>query len=398
MIPLSSTHGLRAVFLRTLRDHMMRWDPVIRARVDEVCRRVFKMGFDAMLLRHPRWIKTRTPRYVPAPSVLVPAIQHVYNVFGNARDAESGLPLFNKAGWQKANAVLELAREGYLSDPIGVVLYEKAGVDEHGLTLFNCTRGTNKLEGGPHGDIYRKFGALHAAPRLTVNSLTDHRTQYNLQAMAKHVFGVDWEYHHDLALINRTSFLLNYLSDIIDGANSYGQWMNADLYERTTEKFGVCAVPESLRIRFNMEPYDDHTARLYNQNSNNDWLRRRQGVALPILPPTSPEARKYFFSKLTTFVIDASSNSKRKINYLDFAKEWNASADGKGRFYVTSDVLAAYAKTWDKTNNARASQELIEGRLDLANQTRDLFQSQDVPFPDSPDRSRLHVPSPEWGC
>jgi hypothetical protein len=61
--------------------------------------------------------------------------------------------------------------------------------------------------------------------------------------MAKHVFGVDWDYHHDLGLINRTSFLLNYLSDIVDGASSYAEWMNADLYERTTEKFGVCPVP-----------------------------------------------------------------------------------------------------------------------------------------------------------
>lgn len=57
MIPLSSSHGLRAVFRRTLRDHMMRWDLVIRKRVDETCQKVFKIGFDAMLLRSRRWIK-----------------------------------------------------------------------------------------------------------------------------------------------------------------------------------------------------------------------------------------------------------------------------------------------------------------------------------------------------
>lgn len=41
------------------------------------------------------------------------------------------------------------------------MLYEKAGVDQYGLQLYVCTCGTNKVEGGPHGDIYRKFGALH---------------------------------------------------------------------------------------------------------------------------------------------------------------------------------------------------------------------------------------------
>ncbi|KAJ7832359.1 hypothetical protein B0H13DRAFT_2370979 [Mycena leptocephala] len=213
---------------------------------------------------------------------LVPAIQHVYNVFGNARDAESGQPLFNKTAWQKTNAVLELAREGYPSGPVGVMLYEKAGVDEHGLEKFNCRRGTNKVEGGPHGDIHRKFGALHAAPRLTVTSLTDHRTHFNLQALAKHIYGVDWEYHHDLALINRTSFLLNYLSDVIDGADSYADWMNADLRDSGSVQFQASLLnfisaaqvmngwlTESLRIELDMELYDENTAGKFKLNSNN---------------------------------------------------------------------------------------------------------------------------------
>jgi hypothetical protein len=192
---------------------------------------------------------------------------------------------------------------------------------------------------------------------------------------------------------------LNYLSDIIDGGDSYADRMNADLYERTTERFGVCAIPgkltkfhflslgdelltESLRIELNMESYNDNSARRFKLNINNDWLRCRQGVALPILLPTTPEARKYFFSTIGKFVADASTKGNRKINYVDFAKAWNQTADGKTRCYVTSDVLAAYAKTWDKTNNARASQELIEANF-LVTQTRELFQAHTAPFPDS---------------
>jgi hypothetical protein len=34
-------------------------------------------------------------------------------------------------------------------------------VDEYGLWKWICKRGSNKLEGGPHSDIYRKFGALN---------------------------------------------------------------------------------------------------------------------------------------------------------------------------------------------------------------------------------------------
>jgi hypothetical protein len=161
MIPISAIHGLRAAFIRALRDHIMRRDPVARIKVDEVCRRVYDITFEVMLARNPRYILQRTPRYVPSPNVLVPMIQHIYDVFGNALDAETQQPLFSKSAWQKANAVLELARQGYLSDLPGVPMYEKAGVDEHGLDKWTCRRGTNKAEGGPHGDIYRKFGALH---------------------------------------------------------------------------------------------------------------------------------------------------------------------------------------------------------------------------------------------
>ncbi len=64
-----------------------------------------------------------------------------------------------------------------------------------------------------------------------------------IQAYARHVSGVDWNYHHCLGLINRTSFLLNYLSDVLEGARSYADWVNGDLYEKTTETFGVCAFP-----------------------------------------------------------------------------------------------------------------------------------------------------------
>ncbi|KAG6825607.1 hypothetical protein H0H87_009081 [Tephrocybe sp. NHM501043] len=86
---------------------------------------------------------------------------------------------------------------------------------------------------------------------------------------------------------------------------------------------------------------------------------------MPVLPPTTPEARKYFFSQAPRFAAIASSQGKMKIDYEAFAQEWNRSADGKERFYITTEVLAGYAKTWEKVNNIRASQELIADKLDL---------------------------------
>ena len=70
---------------------------------------------------------------------------------------------------------------------------------------------------------------------------------------------VDWDYHDDLGLINHTSFLLNYLSNIIDGAQSYSDWINGDLYEHTDEHFGICAFPgmSSLILSHMYKTYND---------------------------------------------------------------------------------------------------------------------------------------------
>jgi hypothetical protein len=160
MIVTPINHGMRPAFLRTMRDHLLRWDPTVRQRVDLVCRRVFKLTFDEMLARNPRWVAERCPRYVPEPSILTQALSLVFETFGNSIDAKTGAPLFNKTAWQKATSVLELAKEGYLSDPLGVQLYETGNSDKYGLVKYLCNRGTNKVEGGPHGDIYRKFGGL----------------------------------------------------------------------------------------------------------------------------------------------------------------------------------------------------------------------------------------------
>ncbi|KAF8074039.1 hypothetical protein FPV67DRAFT_1650749 [Lyophyllum atratum] len=363
MIPTPVNHGTRPEFLRTLRNHIMRWDPGSRKIVDITCRRIYNLSFDEVLRWKPRWIAERTPRHVPSPSILVPALEHVFNVFGNSIDVSSKQPLFSKLAWKKAKAVIELARQGYLSDIEGIPMYERAGIDKHGLQKWKCLRGTNNVEGGPHGDIYH------------------HRTWYNLQAFAKHLYGVDWDYHHCLSLINRTSFLLNYLSDVVGGADMYAEWINGDLYEKTTEQFGICHVPESLRIRLSMDCYNEQAASSFKLNASDDWLRRRQGLALPALPPTTPEARQYFFTKVRHFAALASASGKGRIDYEAFAQEWNRTADGKYRFYVTTDVLVAYAKTWEKASNIRASKELISDQLDVMRKTADVFAARDLPFP-----------------
>ncbi|KZT32687.1 hypothetical protein SISSUDRAFT_1133021 [Sistotremastrum suecicum HHB10207 ss-3] len=384
MLPLPIHHALRGLFLGYLRDHLMRWDPAVRKSVDAICREKFKRSFDQMLLHNPRFIAARTPRYVPPPSVLVPALNYVFDTFGPALDAKTKQPLFSALAWKKAKAIVELARDGYLSDNQGVQLYEKMGVDQYGLQLYRCLRGTNKVEGGPHGDIYRKFGALHAGPRLTVNCLTDHRTWYNTQAFAKHFWNVDWNYHHSLSMTNRTSFLLNYLSDIVEGAQSYADWVNGDLYTKSKEKFGIVPFPESLRLRYCMDPFGPAAAKKFKLRPNDDWLRQRQQLALPVLPPITIAARKLFFKNVADFAAPSSQSQKGSINFERFTIWWNSTASKQASpdiFYVTPEVLAAYAKSWEKSNITAASKDLMSEKLTHLDESRSILAAQNAPFP-----------------
>jgi hypothetical protein len=74
---------------------------------------------------------------------------------------------------------------------------------------------------------------------------------------------------------------------------------------------------------------------------------------------------------------------KKRIDFDAFAREWNGSADGKTRQYVTGDVLSTYSKTWEKISNIRASQDLIAAKIDLVRQTGQLFSASTLSFPSS---------------
>ena len=139
---------------------------------------------------------------------------------------------------------------------------------------------------------------------------------------------------------------------------------------------------EALQTRLAMQPYNEQTAAEFQISPSYDWLRCRQGLALPVLPPTTLEARRYFFTKVREHTALATANGRGRLDYEAFAREWNQSADGKDRFYITAEVLSAYAKTWEKVNNIRASQEMIKDKMDLVHQSREIFAANHLPFPD----------------
>ena len=74
----------------------------------------------------------------------------------------------------------------------------------------------------------------------------------------------------------------------------------------------------------------------------------KEGLALPGITPTTSKAHQYFFVKIHEYDAAANASGHEKPDYEAFAREQNQSANRKNRYYVTTEVLSAYAKTWNK--------------------------------------------------
>ncbi len=131
-----------------------------------------------------------------------------------------------------------------------------------------------------------------------------------------------------------------------------------------------------------MASYNDEASKAYKLNASNNWLRQRQGLALPVLPPTTQEACCYFFAQICIFSVKASVDGKGRVDYEAFAQEWNQMADGTEHVYVSPEVLAAYSKSWEKANNIRATMDLMSDGLEEVRHSGEVFAAADLPFPD----------------
>ena len=47
---------------------------------------------------------------------------------------------------------------------------------------------------------------------------------------------------------------------------------------------------------------------------------------------------------LHEYTASATADGTSKLDYKTFAQDWNQSANGQDHFYVTTEVLASYAK------------------------------------------------------
>lgn len=156
MFYISATHGLRKQFTRELRDAIFIPDKADKARINAWgATQTPPRTYETLRNSSPDWLRRQCKHIIPPPHILYPLVANVFHTYGPIIDPDSKRPLFSADNWKTAKNVLDLIKNGYLSDPPGVALYTMIGIDKKagGLPIYRCARGTNSTEGGVHTHI-----------------------------------------------------------------------------------------------------------------------------------------------------------------------------------------------------------------------------------------------------
>ena len=120
----SKRHPLAIPASRDLRNLLFVYDAGDRAALELVFEG--RGGtFEEALERVPKWVLRRVRRRVPDPEELVRLLELYFERYNSNKDKKLGIFVFPKSSSEQQDAVVELARRGFLSDPEGEVLFEQ---------------------------------------------------------------------------------------------------------------------------------------------------------------------------------------------------------------------------------------------------------------------------------
>nr|GAT42490.1 predicted protein [Mycena chlorophos] len=337
MIYISRTHGLRLAFVHALRDACLIPHPADKARI-EIYLATKNLTWADMLRYNPKWLWRHCRRTIPPPEELYPRVHRVFMLYGPLKDAKTGLPLFNAAAWKIAKNILELIRNGHVSDVPGVVLYYLLGFDTKagGLPIYRCIRGTNMVEGGVHTHLLAKLPSRGASVRHMVACLLDFVLRHNLMVGHFNSTGRKYTGHDSIWLSNTIQELEITLGEHYGTMPSTLPWVNGNLYCQSKQTIGIVRIPASACEEVQIPPF---LAALSSKQAQ-AYLAEMQGVQKPVLPVHTIKEKQLFSNLMRTSPIfqRCSTAISREATI-----EWNRiAATDKDIYYKLEEQLTSY--------------------------------------------------------
>lgn len=148
--------------------------------------------------RYPKWILKRLKRTVPSPRLLVIRLRLVLHAFRDVSDSRSGRKksgkLLSEEAIHEFEKLISLASEGYLSDWPGVSLYEIRKIDDLGLTIYRCSRGSNCNE-TLHQPTTAGLDKYSHSPKTMIQYLRRFIHDWNQDRMVQHLMSPAFGHH-----------------------------------------------------------------------------------------------------------------------------------------------------------------------------------------------------------
>lgn len=376
---VSKNHGALPLFSRCLAHAIMIYNKSDADAARRVAAEVFPhMPWDEVMYRHPDWVARRVRRVVPAPTQLVPRIQSVLRQFRSMLDASTRQPLFNAAAWRAARQVVKMAQDGWLTDPSDVALYVLRGRDRNNLPLWLCCRGTNSNEGSVHQKLVRNFMSMQTASAELVHfALLEWVHRHNLKAAHNnradfHSFG-----HYDVWVLED---ILRLQEEV------YGERVSFLTHKCATElrlpdfQCGVLPIPRAAALTYGLpegELLETLRPILSTLSAQKQWLAKRMGVVVPVLPVHTLAEKVLFFKvqrKLRQQLKGPPSSLETTREYNKCVSDYwlglvgGVERSGRAnavqalkpdRYFKTAAHIAAYEAFYDRSENARSTLHLF---------------------------------------
>ena len=180
-------HEYKKTYFVALQEAFLAWQPELLADVKETLTSygLSKEDIDAKMYYNVDFFRVRVDRCVLPPRKYYWRVRAVFTIFGKKVDSKTKKPLFGVRAWKKANNVLKEILLGYFSDPPGYSFYtnhlDKKGepmVDQFGIALLDCNRGTNDIE-AIHKQLVALYGTWCTGVEMSDALLSERRHRYN---------------------------------------------------------------------------------------------------------------------------------------------------------------------------------------------------------------------------
>jgi ribosomal protein S27AE len=344
-------HDFKAAYFRALRAAMFLMDAGDVGRVKRVLESKGK-SWSRSLAFNFRYLALRIRRRIPPPDVLYKRVKAIFDFFADKVDSTTGMPLFKEKAKERAERVLKMIAEGYISDPPGYEFYVRKTdsrgrpmVDKDGLRLYRSLRGTSTLE-SLHQKLTLCFGHFRAGIEYSDCLLAIVRHIQNWRASERNRPDFPQVRHYD----GRALDMMNELYEAIFGYPKYSDWIpfNEAVGTSKASPFGI--VPLGLKIQA-MDDIDIKSIQILPRSLR--YLAVCQGSPVPYTPVRGLSEVKVFKVLLLRILADGRSmTASETFQYM--AELWNSEfAKGSNKVYKKyPEHLSMYYKKWAK-NQAR---------------------------------------------